>query len=108
MFEIHDSLQDVLGATATRELLVKRASESLDSLLQDSDKDSGLLKDVSISYRKIGDFLAAQPIKEIQIFPTELTQWFTIAKHLKFKKPYSKQILRISSFCKNMLLTLLL
>ncbi len=55
MFEIHDSLQDVLGATATRELLVKRASESLDSLLQDSDKDSGLLKDVSISYRKIGD-----------------------------------------------------
>jgi serine/threonine protein kinase len=55
MFEIHDSLQDLPGATKSRELLVKKALEYLDSIYQESTDNPELLKELSIAYRKVAD-----------------------------------------------------
>ncbi len=55
LFEIHDSLQDLPGATKSRELLVKKALEYLDSINQESTDNPELLKELSIAYRKVAD-----------------------------------------------------
>ena len=57
MFEIHDSLAALPGATASREILVKRALEYLDALSQESDANPELLKELAAAYRKVGDIL---------------------------------------------------
>lgn len=55
LFEIHDSITDLPGATASRELIVKRALEYLNSLSAEVDNDPELLLELSIAYRKVGD-----------------------------------------------------
>ena len=55
LFEIHDSLSDLPGATASRELLVKRALEYLNNLSLEADNNPELMLELSIAYRKIGD-----------------------------------------------------
>ncbi len=55
MFEIHDSVQDLQGSTPTRQLIVNRAGEYLDSLAQESDDDAGLQIELATAYQKIGD-----------------------------------------------------
>jgi len=54
MFEIHDSIIDLTGSLATRQLLVKRALEYLDSLAQEADADSALQSELAVAYNKIG------------------------------------------------------
>jgi serine/threonine protein kinase/tetratricopeptide (TPR) repeat protein len=54
IFEIHDSIQNLPGATKARELLVKRALEYLDSLSQES-ADPELQREVAAAYERIGD-----------------------------------------------------
>ena len=54
MFEIHDSIRDLPGATKARELLVKRALEYLDSLSQESG-DPALQRELAAAYERIGD-----------------------------------------------------
>ena len=54
MFEIHDSIRNLPGATMARELLVKRALEYLDSLSQES-PDPALQREVAAAYERIGD-----------------------------------------------------
>ena len=54
MGEIHDSVQDLAGATPTRKLIVSRALEYLDNLSQDADTPA-LRLDLAAAYRKIGD-----------------------------------------------------
>ncbi len=54
MGEIHDSVQDLAGATPTRKLIVSRALEYLDSLGRDADTPA-LRLDLATAYRKIGD-----------------------------------------------------
>lgn len=54
MFEIHDSLVDLPGSLATRQLLVKRALEYLDSLVQEADTDRALQSELAVAYNKIG------------------------------------------------------
>jgi serine/threonine protein kinase/tetratricopeptide (TPR) repeat protein len=54
MFEIHDSIRNLAGATMARELLVKRALEYLDSLSQES-PDPALQREVAAAYERIGD-----------------------------------------------------
>jgi len=54
MFEIHDSIRNLPGATMARELLVRRALEYLDSLSQES-PDPALQREVGAAYERIGD-----------------------------------------------------
>ncbi len=55
LFEIHDSLSDLPGATASRELLVARALQYLEALSRESSNNREVLMELSIAYRKVGD-----------------------------------------------------
>jgi len=55
LFEFHDSVAKLKGATATRALMVKRAKEYLASLSQDSHNDPELLRELTRSYIMLGD-----------------------------------------------------
>jgi serine/threonine protein kinase/tetratricopeptide (TPR) repeat protein len=54
MFEIHDSIQNLPGATATRKLLLERALEYLDSLAKESSGDTSLQRELAAAYLRIG------------------------------------------------------
>lgn len=55
LFEIHDSISDLSGATPARKLLVARALEYLDSLAKDAQNDMTLQAELAAGYEKIGD-----------------------------------------------------
>lgn len=55
LFEFHDSIKDLPGATHARELLVKRALEYLDSLSQEAHDDPALQRELATAYEKVGD-----------------------------------------------------
>jgi tetratricopeptide (TPR) repeat protein len=55
MFELHDSIQDLPGATNARKLIVERAVEYLDSLVQESRGDPSLQRELAGAYKRIGD-----------------------------------------------------
>ena len=55
LFEIHDSLADLPGATASREILVNRALEYLNMLSQEVDNNPKLLFELAVAYRKVGE-----------------------------------------------------
>lgn len=57
MFEVHDSLATLPGATASREILVKRAMEYLDALHQEGEENPELMRELAIAYRKVSDIL---------------------------------------------------
>lgn len=54
IFEVHDEIRDLPGATKARELVVKRALEYLDSLSQERG-DPGLQSELANAYDRIGD-----------------------------------------------------
>ncbi len=54
MFEIHDSIMNLPGATQARQLLVKRALEYLDRLSRES-SDPALQRELAAAYERIGD-----------------------------------------------------
>lgn len=54
LFEIHDSIRDLPGATNARELLVKRAVEYLDSLSSEAN-DPSLQRELAAAFDRIGD-----------------------------------------------------
>jgi eukaryotic-like serine/threonine-protein kinase len=55
MFEFHDAIKDLPGATAARELVVRRALEYLDSLSQEAKGDASLQLELAVAYQRIGD-----------------------------------------------------
>ena len=57
MFEVHDSIRDLPGATSARKLLVSRAVEYLDSLSQESTGDVSLQRELAAAYDRVGDLL---------------------------------------------------
>src|SRR5579863_2590908 len=54
IFEIHDSVQNMPGATATRKLLLERALEYLDSLAKEASGDVSLQRELAAGYLRIG------------------------------------------------------
>ncbi len=54
LFEIHDAIEDLPGATAARALLVKRAAEYLDRLAQNAGNDDSLLRELATAYSRLG------------------------------------------------------
>jgi non-specific serine/threonine protein kinase/serine/threonine-protein kinase len=55
MFELHDAIDDLQGATAARELLAKRTLEHLDSLALDAGDDQSLQSELAIAYINLGN-----------------------------------------------------
>jgi serine/threonine protein kinase len=54
IFEIHDSIQNLPGATPSRKLLLDRALQYLDSLAKESAGDSSLQRELAAAYQRIG------------------------------------------------------
>ena len=55
MFEIHDGIKDLPGATPVRNLLVGRALHYLDSLSQESAGDPSLQRELAAAYERVGN-----------------------------------------------------
>ena len=55
VFEFHDAIKDLQGATPARELVVRRALQYLDSLSQEARGDGALQLELAAAYVKIGD-----------------------------------------------------
>ncbi|HEX5864295.1 MAG TPA: protein kinase, partial [Casimicrobiaceae bacterium] len=53
IFEIHDSIQDLPGATPSRKLLLDRAVEYLDKLSTDSGGDVDLQRELAVGYQRL-------------------------------------------------------
>ncbi len=54
IFEIHDSIQDLPGATAARHVILLRSLEYLDSLAKESTNEPDLLRELASAYGRIG------------------------------------------------------
>jgi serine/threonine protein kinase/tetratricopeptide (TPR) repeat protein len=54
IFEIHDSIQDLPGATLARKLIVQNSLEYLDSLAHESGNDVSLQRELATAYDKVG------------------------------------------------------
>ena len=68
IFEIHDSIKDLAGATKARELLVTRALEYLDSLSQETG-DPALQRELASAYDRIGDVQGYVGAANLDDFP---------------------------------------
>jgi eukaryotic-like serine/threonine-protein kinase len=55
IFDVHDSIQDLAGATAARKLIVDKGLHYLDSLEQESQGDASLRLELAAAYKRIGD-----------------------------------------------------
>ena len=55
VFELHDAIQNLPGATEAREVLVKKALQYLDSLARESADDTSLQRELASAYVKIGN-----------------------------------------------------
>ncbi|MCU1382348.1 MAG: ppkA [Acidobacteria bacterium] len=55
LFEFHDAIEHLPGSTRARELVVRRATEYLDSLATESAHDPSLERELAAAYDKVGD-----------------------------------------------------
>lgn len=53
IFDIHDSVQNLPGATATRELILDQALQYLDSLSKESSGDTSLQRELASAYTRV-------------------------------------------------------
>jgi serine/threonine protein kinase len=54
IFEIHDSIRDLPGATTARRVILERSLEYLDRLARESDNEPELLRELASAYSRIG------------------------------------------------------
>ncbi len=57
IFEIHDSVQTLPGATVSRKLILERAREYLDDLAKEATGDTRLQRELAAAYERVGDVL---------------------------------------------------
>ena len=55
MFEVHDAIKDLPGATPARKLVVSKALEYLDRLSRDAGNDPDLQRELATAYQKVGE-----------------------------------------------------
>ena len=60
IFQVHDSIKDLPGATPARDLLVSTALSYLDTLAKQAGSDRGLQRELAESYDRLGD-IQGQP-----------------------------------------------
>ena len=54
IFEVHDSIADLAGATSARKLILQRAMEYLDSLSKESGNEPDLMRELATAYERVG------------------------------------------------------
>jgi eukaryotic-like serine/threonine-protein kinase len=54
IFDVHDSIADLPGATQARKLILQKALEYLDSLAKESGNEPDLLRELATAYQRIG------------------------------------------------------
>ncbi|HXC60610.1 MAG TPA: protein kinase, partial [Steroidobacteraceae bacterium] len=59
LFDVHDEVAKLQGATAARELLVKTSLKYLDALYQGAQTDPSMQEDVAAAYKRVGDIQGA-------------------------------------------------
>jgi non-specific serine/threonine protein kinase/serine/threonine-protein kinase len=59
IFEVHDSIRNLPGATQARKLVVGRALEYLDSLSREASGDPALQSELATAYDSVGDVLGS-------------------------------------------------
>jgi serine/threonine protein kinase/tetratricopeptide (TPR) repeat protein len=57
IFEVHDSISEMPGATAARKLILERAQEYLDDLAKESGNDAELLRELAAAYARLASVL---------------------------------------------------
>lgn len=57
IFEVHDSISELPGATSTRKLILERAQEYLDDLAKESGNDPALLSELATAYGRLASVL---------------------------------------------------
>ena len=55
LFDVHDSIQNLPGATPARKMIVQSALQYLDSLAKESSGDPSLQRELAMAYEKVGD-----------------------------------------------------
>jgi len=55
IFEVHDSIQDLPGATPARKIILQRALEYLDRLTSESGNEPDLLRELATAYERVGE-----------------------------------------------------
>ena len=60
LFEFHDSIENLPGSTAARELVVRRALEYLEQIEAESPNDAATLRDLAAAYERLGRILAEE------------------------------------------------
>jgi len=75
IFELHDSIQGVTGATQARELLVKRALEYLATLAREAPDDAAIRRDLATAYERIGDIQGRPSIANLGQYDAALASY---------------------------------
>ncbi|HEY2471549.1 MAG TPA: serine/threonine-protein kinase [Terracidiphilus sp.] len=75
IFEIHDSIRDLSGATPARRLLVARALEYLDSLSTEAAGDVSLERELANAYDRVGDLMGYNGAANLGDFPGALRSY---------------------------------
>jgi eukaryotic-like serine/threonine-protein kinase len=57
IFEVHDSIRELPGATSARKLILERAQEYLDGLARESVSDPALLSELATAYGRLANVL---------------------------------------------------
>jgi serine/threonine protein kinase len=57
IFEVHDSIRELPGATSARKLILERAQEYLDDLASESGSDPALLSELATAYGRLANVL---------------------------------------------------
>jgi len=55
LFDVHDAIKNLPGATPARQLILTRALEFLDNLSKDAGDDRSLQKELAAAYERVGD-----------------------------------------------------
>ena len=69
LFEFHDAIADLPGATPARVLLVKNALKYLDNLSQEAGDDVTLIRELATAYAKVGDVQGSVRLRTSAIRP---------------------------------------
>ena len=66
LFELHDKIRSLPGATEARAMIVKKAQEYLDNLAKESGADVALQIDLGEAYRKLGSPATERRVDPLQ------------------------------------------
>src|ERR1700757_5280685 len=89
LFDIHDSIENLPGATAARKVLVDRAVQYLDSLAQEAAGDPGLQREGASAYERLGD-LQDKPLAASSSLGDEVAAMQSYNKSLNLREKLAR------------------